>query len=98
MKGRVACEISSADELILAELVFAGTFKELAVEQIVALVSCFVWQEKAKNKLRLPEDLAGPFSQLQDVARRVGKVQLDCKVFIRSLVSNPFMSSLGTES
>ncbi|CAM6129641.1 unnamed protein product [Calypogeia fissa] len=82
MKGRVACEISSADELILTELIFAGSFKELSVEQIVALVSCFVWQEKGKNKMKLQEDLAGPFSQLQDVARRVGKVQLDCKMQI----------------
>ncbi|CAM6101982.1 unnamed protein product [Calypogeia fissa] len=49
MKGRVACEISSADELILTELIFAGSFKELSVEQIVGLVSCFVWQEISRG-------------------------------------------------
>ena len=80
LKGRVACEISSADELILTELIFGGTLKDATVEQVVALLSCFVWQEKTKNCSKLREDLAGPFLQLQEVARRIGKVQVECKV------------------
>ena len=46
MKGRVACEISSGDELLLTELMFNGAFNELSVEQQVALLSCFVFQER----------------------------------------------------
>lgn len=46
MKGRVACEINSADELVLTEMIFNGVFNDLAPEQIVALASCFVFQEK----------------------------------------------------
>jgi ATP-dependent RNA helicase DOB1 len=46
VKGRVACEISSADELVLTELIFSGAFQDLSIEQTTALVSCFVWQEK----------------------------------------------------
>ena len=46
MKGRVACEISSGDELLLTELIFNGAFNDLTVEQEVALLSCFVFQEK----------------------------------------------------
>ena len=46
MKGRVACEISSGDELLLTELIFNGAFNDLSVEQEVALLSCFVFQEK----------------------------------------------------
>lgn len=46
MKGRVACEISSGDELLLTELIFNGAFNDLTVEQGVALLSCFVFQEK----------------------------------------------------
>ncbi|KAK4378729.1 hypothetical protein RND71_000591 [Anisodus tanguticus] len=41
-KGKVACEISSADELTLTELMFNGTFTELKVEEMVSLLSCFV--------------------------------------------------------
>ena len=46
MKGRVACEISSGDELLLTELVFNGVFNPLAPEQCAALLSCFVFTEK----------------------------------------------------
>ncbi|KAF8626453.1 hypothetical protein AX15_004869 [Amanita polypyramis BW_CC] len=46
MKGRVACEISSADELLLTELIFNGVFNTLLPEQCAALLSCFVFAEK----------------------------------------------------
>jgi ATP-dependent RNA helicase DOB1 len=45
-KGRVACEINAADELVLTELMFTGVFNELNVEQCVALLSSFVFDEK----------------------------------------------------
>lgn len=82
LKGKVACEISSADELALTELVFNGVFKDIPVEQMVALLSCFVWQEKLKEKKKTREDLASHLSLLQDTARRIGQVQLECKVQI----------------
>ncbi|KAG0569232.1 hypothetical protein KC19_6G075600 [Ceratodon purpureus] len=80
LKGRVACEISSADELVLTELMFGGIFNDSTVEQVVALLSCMVWQEKLKTMAKLPEELAGIYSQLREVARRVGKVQVECKM------------------
>jgi ATP-dependent RNA helicase DOB1 len=46
MKGRVACEISSGDELLLTELIFNGVFNTLLPEQCAALLSCFVFTEK----------------------------------------------------
>ena len=46
MKGRVACEISSGDELLLTELIFNGVFTPLSPEQAAALLSCFVFTEK----------------------------------------------------
>lgn len=81
LKGRVACEITSADELVLTELIFAGVFNDSSVEQVAALLSCLVWQEKLPSMAKLPEELAGIYSQLRDVARRVGKVQVECKVY-----------------
>lgn len=45
-KGRVACEISVGDELLLTEMIFQGVFNDLTVEQTVSLLSCFTWQEK----------------------------------------------------
>lgn len=46
MKGRVACEISTGDELLLTELIFNGVFNTLLPEQCASLLSCFVFTEK----------------------------------------------------
>lgn len=46
MKGRVACEISTGDELLLTELIFNGVFNSLSPEQCAGLLSCFVFAEK----------------------------------------------------
>ena len=80
LKGKVACEISSAEELTLTELMFNGVFKDIKVEEMVSLLSCFVWQEKLKDATKPREELDLPFSQLQDTVRRVAEVQLECKV------------------
>ena len=37
-KGRTACEINTANELVVVELVFAGLFNDLSVEVSVALL------------------------------------------------------------
>lgn len=82
LKGKVACEISSADELTLTELIFSGALKDIKVEEMVALLSCLVWQEKLQDAAKPREELELLFTQLQDVARRVAKLQLECKVQI----------------
>ncbi|KAK6915835.1 rRNA-processing arch domain, partial [Dillenia turbinata] len=82
LKGKVACEISSADELTLTELMFNGVLKDIKVEEMVALLSCFVWQEKLHDAPKPKDELELLFTQLQDTARRVAKVQLECKVQI----------------
>lgn len=51
MKGRVACEISTGDELLLTELIFDGVFNPLSPEQCAALLSCFVFEEKVRQVL-----------------------------------------------
>ncbi|KAM3196843.1 hypothetical protein ACQJBY_072502 [Aegilops geniculata] len=82
IKGKVACEISSADELTLTELMFSGTLKDATVEQMVALLSCFVWQEKLQDAPKPREELDLLFYQLQETARRVANLQLECKIQI----------------
>lgn len=80
LKGKVACEISSADELTLTELMFNGVLKEIKVEEMVSLLSCFVWQEKLQDAQKPRDELELLFTQLQDTARKVANVQLECKV------------------
>ena len=52
MKGRVACEISTGDELLLTEMMFGGVFNPLAPEHCAALLSCFVFQEKVRSRCK----------------------------------------------
>ncbi|KAL3041189.1 hypothetical protein OYC64_019405 [Pagothenia borchgrevinki] len=80
MKGRVACEISSGDELLLTEMVFNGLFNDLTVEQSTALLSCFVFQENASEMPKLTETLAAPLRQMQECAKRIAKVSADAKL------------------
>uniref|UniRef100_A0A8C3AZ63 Exosome RNA helicase MTR4 n=1 Tax=Cyclopterus lumpus TaxID=8103 RepID=A0A8C3AZ63_CYCLU len=80
MKGRVACEISSADELLLTEMVFNGLFNDLTAEQATALLSCFVFQENACEMPKLTEQLAAPLRQMQECAKRIAKVSADAKL------------------
>lgn len=84
MKGRTACEISSADELLLTELLYNGVFNGLEVPQICALVSCFVFEERSFNAetSKLSDELSGPLRIMQDTARRIAKVW-----FIRPIIT-----------
>ena len=50
VKGRVACEISSGDELLLTELIFNGVFNSLSPEQCAGLLSCYVFGEKVRHQ------------------------------------------------
>uniref|UniRef100_A0A671PUU1 Exosome RNA helicase MTR4 n=1 Tax=Sinocyclocheilus anshuiensis TaxID=1608454 RepID=A0A671PUU1_9TELE len=71
MKGRVACEISSADELLLTEMVFNGLFNDLTTEQATALLSCFVFQE---NNLFLTDPVSSRMTH------RIAKVSAEAKL------------------
>lgn len=74
LKGRVACEINGADELLMTEMIFNGLFNPLSVPQAVALVSCFVCDEKSSEMPKMTEELSGPLRQMQELARRIAKV------------------------
>ena len=59
LKGRVACEISTGDELLLTELIFDGVFNPLSPEQCAGLLSCFVFTEKVCVLFFSPGDSLG---------------------------------------
>ena len=48
LKGRAACEIDTADELLTAELLLNGVFNSLDMHQLVALVSCLIPVDKSQ--------------------------------------------------
>lgn len=83
-KGRVACEMTTADELVATELIFNGTFKELDAEMCVALVSALVWREAGPDigEVKLSEESKEVHNKLRDTARLVGKQVSECKLTI----------------
>jgi ATP-dependent RNA helicase DOB1 len=80
LKARVACEISTGDELMLSELLFNGFFNDLSPEQCAAVLSCFVFEEKANDDGQLREELAKPLREVQRHARIIAKVSQESKL------------------
>lgn len=93
-KGRVACEISTGDELLLTEMIFNGVFNDLTPPQCAALLSCFVFGEKSTTQTRLNETLASPLRIMQETARRIAKVSIESKL---PLVEEEYVSSFKVE-
>lgn len=93
-KGRVACEISTGDELLLTELIFNGTFNDLSPEMCAALLSCFVFGERSEHPVRLKEELAAPLRVLQDTARRIARVSVECRL---PVVEQEYVQSFKVE-
>lgn len=83
LKARVACEISTGDELMLSELLFNGFFNNLTPEQVASALSVFVFEEKTKETPALTrEDLAKPLREIQAQARIVAKVSQESKLAV----------------
>ena len=79
LKGRVACEIATGDELVGTEIIFAGVLADIPPEEAVALLAALVFQEKNAS----PPELGG---SLQDACERA-KVRWRCRVFVPLRVS-----------
>ncbi len=82
-KGRTACEINTANELVVVELMFLGVFNDLSVEQTMALLSCLIFDERMSDDeptKGLKSYLSNPFFKLQECARTVAKAMIACKI------------------
>lgn len=62
LKGRVACEINSGDELVGTEMIFSGVLADLEPAEAVALLSALVFQEKGAS----PPELTPTLQQAKD--------------------------------
>jgi ATP-dependent RNA helicase DOB1 len=86
-KGRTACEINTAHELVVVELIFTGVFNGISVEQCVALMSCMTFDEKSRDDddpaTGLKSHLLNPFLKLKECARSVVRVEIACGVDVK---------------
>lgn len=80
LKARVACEISTGDELVLSELLFNRFFNELTPEQCSAALSCFIFEEKSNETPALKEELSKPYREIQAQARIIAKISQESKL------------------
>ncbi|KAI0334446.1 antiviral helicase [Cubamyces sp. BRFM 1775] len=80
LKGRVACEINSANELVLTELILENTLAAYEPEEVVALLSCFVFQEKTDVEPVIPPKLQEGLEAIMALSERVERVQERHKV------------------
>lgn len=58
IKGRVAREINSCDELIATEMIFEGVLSNLDPSEAIALLSMLVFEENVDAKPNLTERLS----------------------------------------
>ena len=73
-------QINSTSELILTELILENTLAAYTPEEVAALLSAFVFQEKTDNEPRLSAALEQGRDALLAIAARVGGVQDRWKV------------------
>lgn len=92
LKGKVACEIHSADELVLTELILENVLAEYEPEEIVALLSAFVFQEKTENTPTLTPRLENGQKAIIRIAEKVNDFQVLHQVIQSSEDSNDFAS------
>jgi antiviral helicase SKI2 len=92
LKGKVACEIHSADELVLTELVLENVLSEYEPEEIVALLSCFVFQEKTDSTPNITPALERGIETIIKISEKVNHYQILHQVILSSDDSNDFVS------
>ncbi|KAK0199046.1 antiviral helicase [Armillaria mellea] len=80
LKGRVACEINSANELVLTELILENALAGYEPEEVVALLSCFVFQEKTDIEPVIPPRLEEGKAAILAISERIERLQDKHKV------------------
>lgn len=77
-------QVNSANELVLTELILENFLAEYEPEEIVALLSCFVFQEKTDVVPNITQRLERGKATILQVAKRLNDVQLHHQVLLSS--------------
>ena len=85
LKGRVACEMGSR-ELIITELVFDNLLTDRPPEEIAALLSCMVFQQKNCSEPELNASLEKGKAEIEKCAEMISKLQKDCGMKVPDFV------------
>ncbi|KAK4785496.1 hypothetical protein SAY86_002185 [Trapa natans] len=77
LKGRVACEMNSGEELICTECLFENQLESLEPEEAVALMSAFVFQQRNTSEPTLTPKLFQARKRLYETAIKLGELQAE---------------------
>ncbi|OIW30756.1 DSHCT domain-containing protein [Coniochaeta ligniaria NRRL 30616] len=92
LKGKVACEIHSGDELVLTELILDNVLAEYEPAEIAALLSSFVFQEKTDSEPTLTAKLEKGQKTITEIAEKVNAIQVQHQVILQSEEGSDFTS------
>jgi len=85
LKGRVAGCISACDEILMTELIFSGFFNDMSFQEIAAILTCVIHDESNADNSKYVmknERLNSAFLEIKEVARKLVKIYIDCKINI----------------
>merc|ERR1712151_100509 len=80
LKGRMACELTSCDEILMTEIVFQNVFADMEANNIIALCSCLIFDEKSEDPITNNLDLMKAFDTCKGIARNVAEIMLENKL------------------
>ena len=90
IKGKVACEISAADEVVATELLFSGFLSALEPPVLAAVCSCLVFtDQRGESKMCKNEELVRAFDKIRGVAERVATVLAESKLNVKKVLRLP---------
>ncbi|EGZ78080.1 antiviral helicase [Neurospora tetrasperma FGSC 2509] len=92
LKGKVACEIHSGDELVLTELILENVLADYEPAEIAALLSAFVFQEKTDMVPNLTSNLERGQKTIIELSEKVNAVQTLHQVILSSDEGSDFAS------
>lgn len=82
VKGRVACEINTCEEIVLTEMIFENVLAALEPEEIVAVLSALIFQEKSQSEPTLTPRLEAARDTVKKIAESLGVIQLEQRLDI----------------
>ncbi|ODA84136.1 hypothetical protein RJ55_02654 [Drechmeria coniospora] len=92
LKGKVACEVHSGDELVLTELILDNVLADFDPAEIAALLSSFVFREKTSTEPALTGNLGRGRDTIIAISEKINEVQTRLQVILSSEDSNDFVS------
>jgi ATP-dependent RNA helicase DOB1 len=90
-KGHLICDISGADELVTAELLFSGFFKDMTIEEIGASIYCCLSKENTGKKedidstntdINAQKKMKKIYNDIVSKVNYIADILEECKIFL----------------